>query len=86
MRTVLEWLLDEKIVICLMAQTFAGVTLLLIYWKADKEYVMLFGGFISMLIGALLRGITHQPQQTDSTQTVSSTTTVSPKPDPTKTQ
>ena len=53
--------------------------LILIHSKADKDIIMalitLAGGFG----GALTRGITHQPQQTDSTQTVSSTTTVKPK-------
>jgi hypothetical protein len=82
MRTIGEWLLEEKIVTCLMAVTFAGVTVLLIAWKSEKEYVMLFGGFVSMLLGSLLRGITHQPQQTDSTQTVATTRTVIPKEEP----
>jgi hypothetical protein len=79
MRSIWEWLLDEKIVLSALAMSFAGITVLLIHWNADKEYVMLFGGFISGLVGALLRGITHQPVVTDSTQTVTSTTVVKPK-------
>ena len=79
MRNIWEWLLDEKIVLCMMAFTFASMAMILVFYKAEKEYVMAFFGLANMLIGALLRGITHQPQQTDSTQTVTSTTTVTPK-------
>ena len=80
MRTFLEWLLDEKIVICAMAVFFSMIAVMLIHWHVDKEYISIFGSAVTMLVGALLRGITHQPQQTDSTQTAASTTTVTPKP------
>ncbi len=79
MRNIWEWLLDEKIVLCAMAMSFAGITVMLIHWGSDKEYIQLFGGFISGLVGALLRGITHQNPTTDSNQSVTSTTTVKPK-------
>ncbi len=79
MKTWHEILLDEKIVVCGMALLFSMACITLIKWGAEKEYVMLFGGFVSMLIGALLRGITHQPAVSDSTQSVQSTTTISPK-------
>jgi len=79
MRSWSEIFLDEKIVVCGMALVFAVIAVLLIHWNAEKEYIMLFGGFVSALLGALLRGITHQPAQSDSTQNVQSTTTISPK-------
>jgi hypothetical protein len=57
---LLQYLMDEKIVVSTLAIIFSLVVLVLIHWHADKEYVMLFGTFISGLVGALLRGITHQ--------------------------
>jgi hypothetical protein len=79
MRNIWEWLLDEKIILSGLLLACLGVILILIHWHADKDIIMalitLAGGFG----GALTRGITHQPQQTDSTQTVSSTTTITPK-------
>lgn len=52
-------LFDEKVVLCLMAFTFAVMAMILIHWGADKDYVMIPFGLSNMLIGALLRGITH---------------------------
>ena len=79
MRSIWEWLLDEKIVLSGMTIACLIAIMHLVRVKADKDIIMalvtLAGGFG----GALTRGITHQPQQTDSTQTVSSTTTISPK-------
>jgi hypothetical protein len=60
MRYFLQYVLDEKIVLGFLSLIFAIMTIILIKWNCEKEYVMLFIGFISMLIGALLRGITHQ--------------------------
>ena len=74
------WLLDEKIVICLMAIILSLVAILLIHWNAEKDYTMAFIGFVGMLLGALLRGITHSPAQSDSMQNVTSETKITPKP------
>jgi hypothetical protein len=79
MRSFWDWLLDEKVVTCSMAVFFTVAMMVLIFYKAEKEYIAVPGGAVTMLVGSLIRGTTHQPQQTDSTQTVSSTTTVTPK-------
>jgi hypothetical protein len=79
MRSLWDWILDEKIVLCVMAVFFSSITVLLIHWHVDKEYVSIFGGAVTMLVGALLRGITHLNPTSNSTQTVTSTTTVTPK-------
>jgi hypothetical protein len=79
MRTWADTILDEKVITCIMIILFSLGVILLIKWNADKEYVAIFGGPVSMLVGSLLRGLFHVPQQTDSTQTVSSTTTITPK-------
>jgi hypothetical protein len=60
MRYLLQYVLDEKIVLGFLSLIFAVFTIILIKWNCEKEYVMLFGSFISMLVGALLRGITHE--------------------------
>ena len=65
MKNVWDRLLDEKIVICLMVVILASVAVLLIHWNSEKDYVMAFVGFVGTLIGALLRGITHQPDSTE---------------------
>jgi hypothetical protein len=79
MRKWFEIMLDEKIVLGSMMVVCLITVLVLVKWNTDKDLIMsiltLAGGFG----GALTRGITHQPQQTDSTQTVASTTTVTPK-------
>jgi hypothetical protein len=79
MRSIWEWLLDEKIILAGMTIVCLIAIMHLVRTNADKDIIMalvtLAGGFA----GALTRGITHSPQQTDSTQTVSSTTTVTPK-------
>jgi len=59
-RSLWEWALDEKVVLSFLALVFGLMMMLLIKWNVDKEYIMQFGGFIGMLLGALLRGITHQ--------------------------
>ena len=74
-----EILLDEKIIFCGMALILSFLAIVLIKWGVEKDYIMQFIGFVGMLLGALLRGITHQPQKTDSTQTVQSVTTIGPK-------
>ncbi len=79
MRSIWEWILDEKIILSALFLACLISILILIHFKADKDIIMqlftLAGGFV----GALTRGITHQPQQTDSTQKVTTTTTVTPK-------
>jgi hypothetical protein len=81
MRTLPDWMLDEKVVLCGMTIFCSAMVILLVSWHAEKEYVAIFGSGVTGLIGALLRGITHSPQVTDSTQTVSSVTqtTIEPK-------
>jgi predicted metal-dependent enzyme (double-stranded beta helix superfamily) len=79
-RTVWEWLLDEKVVFSVLAVLFSAGILVCIHWKAEREIVAMFYGLASACVGALTRGITHQPQSSDSTQNVTSTTTISPKP------
>jgi len=69
MRNFWEWLLDEKIVLCLMAFTFAVMALILVFYDAEKEYIMTLFGLSNMLVGALLRGITHQISLTDQAST-----------------
>ena len=79
MRTFLEWLLDEKVVTCTMILTLALMTLLLIHWNADKEYIVpIFGSAITTLVGSLVRGTTHKDVQSSS-QSVQTTTVVTPK-------
>jgi hypothetical protein len=72
-------MLDEKIVLCGMIFFCSAVILLLIHWHAEPSYVGIFGSAVTGLVGALLRGITHTTQQTDSTQSVQTTTTITPK-------
>ena len=60
MKWIMMWVLDEKIILSFMALIFAVLALMLVSWKSDKEFVMTLFGFSNMLIGALLRGITHQ--------------------------
>jgi hypothetical protein len=59
-RTFLEWALDEKVVLSFLAVFFGTLMVLLIKWHADKEYIMAFSGFVGLVLGALMRGITHQ--------------------------
>jgi predicted benzoate:H+ symporter BenE len=82
MRTIWEWLLDEKIVLSMLAGFFSLMVLVCVHWHAEKEITAGFATLAAMCVGSLTRGITHQPQQTDSTQTVASTTTVTPKEEP----
>jgi hypothetical protein len=60
MKYFMQWALDEKVIISSMAIFFALCVILFVHWGADKEYVSIFGSAVTMLIGALLRGITHQ--------------------------
>ncbi len=67
-KALLAWVLDEKIILSFMALTFAVLGLILIHWNSDKEYIMALFGFSNMLLGALLRGITHQTSPNNETQ------------------
>lgn len=80
MRKWYEIILDEKVVTCGMILVLASMAMVLIHWNADKEYIIpIFGSAITTLVGSLVRGTTHQPQQPESNQNVSSTTTITPK-------
>ena len=75
-------LLDEKVVTCFMILALSAVAVALIWHGADKEYIIpIFGSAITTLVGSLVRGTTHQAAN-DSGQSVSSTTTVTPKGEP----
>jgi hypothetical protein len=80
MRSILEWMLDEKIVLCVMVAFCSVMILILYHWHASENVLSVFRDGVTGLIGALLRGITHQPGVSDSMQNVQSTTTISPKP------
>jgi len=56
-RSVQEWLLDEKVILSALAMFFAIMGTILIAYKVEKEYVVTVFGFVSMSLGALLRGI-----------------------------
>ncbi len=62
MKYLLEWILDERIILIFSALIFALLAMVLIHWNADKEYVMTFTGFSTGLIGALLRGLINTPK------------------------
>ncbi len=57
---LMDWLLDERIILLSGAVIFALMSVVLIHWKADKEYVIAFFGLSNGLIGALVRGIVTQ--------------------------
>jgi len=57
MKYFLNWLLDEKIILLVGAVVFALFALLLIKWKVDSGYISSFVGLVSLLVGALVRGI-----------------------------
>jgi hypothetical protein len=73
---------DEKVILPGCAFVFAIMGMIMAFYRLDKEYVMYLFGFSNIALGALLRGLTHTPQS-NAEQTV--VTTVTPKPDPTKT-
>ena len=54
-----EFLLNERVILCIMSIIFGGGILLLIKWDADREYVSIFGLALANFTGALLRGMTH---------------------------
>jgi hypothetical protein len=74
-------LYDEKVILCLMAFTFSVMAMVLIHWNADKDYVSIPWGLANMLIGALLRGITHQSGPNETTTSTTTSTSASPTPD-----
>ncbi len=74
-----EILLDEKIVLGMLFVICLNTIMILVHYKAEKDIIMALITLAGLFGGALTRGITHQPQQTDSTQTVASTTVVTPK-------
>jgi hypothetical protein len=80
MKEFTKFLLNEKIILGLLAIIFSMLMMWGIHWNADKEIIGTFGTLASMCVGALTRGIVHQAPESDSSQDVRSTTTVSPKP------
>jgi hypothetical protein len=57
MKYFMQWALDEKIILGVLAITFAVLAILLIKWNADTSHVSSFIGLSSLLIGGLIRGI-----------------------------
>jgi hypothetical protein len=72
-------LLDEKIITCLLIIFCALCIFVLVHMQADEKYIVVFGAAITTLVGSLVRGTTHSIQPTDSSQSVSQTTTITPK-------
>jgi uncharacterized membrane protein len=68
---VMDWLLDERIILLAGAIGFSLLGLLLVSWNAKESYVLAMFGLSAQMIGALIRGITGpigkqtQPQFTD---------------------
>ncbi len=56
----LEWILDERIVLGMLAIIFGLMVMWCIHWHAEKEITTGFATLASMCVGALTRGITHQ--------------------------
>jgi hypothetical protein len=82
MKEFSRFLLNEKIILGLLAIMFSLFMMWGIHWNADKEIIGAFSTLASMCVGALTRGIVHQTPESDSRQDVTSTTsttTVSPK-------
>ena len=66
MQTLLKWLLDEKVVLGVLAVIFSLFVMLCVHWHAEKEITGGFATLASMCVGALTRGITHQTDQNQS--------------------
>jgi len=58
---VLEWLLDEKIILGFLMVFCGTFILILVKWGADKTVIAIFGSAIANLVGALTRGLITKP-------------------------
>lgn len=58
MEYLMQWLLDERIILLVGAIIFAFFTIYLIHLDSKETYVTGMSGLTGMLIGALVRGIT----------------------------
>jgi cytochrome c biogenesis protein CcdA len=76
MKNLPVWIVDEKVILPLFSFIFALMAIIIAFFHLDKEYVMYLFGFSNILLGALLRGLTHTPQSNADQDVV---TTVTPK-------
>ena len=60
MNTILELLRDTRILLAVGVTFLTLVTVTLILLRVEKEYILLFGGFVGQLIAALLTWVTRQ--------------------------
>jgi len=74
-----EILLDEKIVLGMLFMICINTILILVYFHAEKDIIMAVLALAGIFGGALARGITHTQTSSNSSQAVSSTTTITPK-------